>query len=117
MKQDIQLFYVFDDSIGYNILFVTKDDQVFGLGVNSAGQLGLGHNTAVHSAIAIFELSHLVGEATIMDNSDMVIQLPDTKLSMNPVNNENIYKVLFNELSQIGTGGFGTLDNYVIKWY
>ncbi|CAG2170744.1 unnamed protein product [Oppiella nova] len=28
---------------------------------------------------------------------------------MNPVKHENIYNVLFNELSQIGTGGFGTV--------
>jgi len=58
LKQEIKLFYVFDDSSGHNILFVTFDDMVYGLGSNSAGQLGLGHNTTTHTPQPVPELCH-----------------------------------------------------------
>ncbi|CAG2166620.1 unnamed protein product [Oppiella nova] len=38
--------HVFDDIHGYNIIYVTNDDQVYGMGTNVSGQLGLGHATS-----------------------------------------------------------------------
>jgi len=53
------LFYVFNDYYNEkNVLFVTNDDLVFGLGVNIKGCLGLGHNSAVHSPQLIPQLCH-----------------------------------------------------------
>ncbi|CAG2107726.1 unnamed protein product [Medioppia subpectinata] len=37
----IQLFHVFDDKNGFNILFVTNDDMVYGMGSNNEGLLGI----------------------------------------------------------------------------
>ncbi|CAG2168081.1 unnamed protein product, partial [Oppiella nova] len=60
IKQQVTYFHVFDDlkntPISGNILFVTTDDKVYGLGVNSEGQLGLGHNQPVTSQREIQEL-------------------------------------------------------------
>src|ERR1700733_3898998 len=42
--------------MGYNILFVTFDDLVYALGTNSEGQLGLGHNTPIHTPQEVPEL-------------------------------------------------------------
>src|SRR6202034_4167782 len=44
MIKSIQLFHVFDDWRGYNVLFVTNDDMLYGLGSNYYGSLDLGHN-------------------------------------------------------------------------
>ncbi|CAG2169643.1 unnamed protein product [Oppiella nova] len=43
---------------GYNILFVTFDDLVYGLGSNSFGQLGLGHRNKVEEPVEVIELRH-----------------------------------------------------------
>ncbi|CAG2163750.1 unnamed protein product [Oppiella nova] len=60
LKQQVKYFHVFDDlkntPISGNILFVTTDDKLYGLGVNSEGQLGLGHNQPVTSQREIQEL-------------------------------------------------------------
>ena len=48
MIKSIQLFHVFDNERGYNVLFVTNDDMVYGLGSNLWGSLGLGHNLYVN---------------------------------------------------------------------
>ncbi|CAG2112208.1 unnamed protein product, partial [Medioppia subpectinata] len=40
----VKLFHVFDDILGYNVLFATNYDFVYGLGANHWGCLGLGHN-------------------------------------------------------------------------
>ena len=42
LQQKIKYFYVFKDWRKHNILFVTFDDMVYGLGSNMWGQLGLG---------------------------------------------------------------------------
>ncbi|CAG2170152.1 unnamed protein product [Oppiella nova] len=57
-KQAISLLYAFDDSEGDNILFITTDDCVYGMGANTLGALGLGHNRLVLSPQLIPELSH-----------------------------------------------------------
>ncbi|CAG2163198.1 unnamed protein product [Oppiella nova] len=44
------------DTLGHNILFVTNRESVYGLGTNSSGQLGLGHNTPVETAHELPEL-------------------------------------------------------------
>ncbi|CAG2166242.1 unnamed protein product [Oppiella nova] len=54
--KSIKLFHVFQDSIGYNILVVTDKDLVYGLGSNSWGSLGLGHELVVNTATIIPEL-------------------------------------------------------------
>ncbi|CAG2165446.1 unnamed protein product [Oppiella nova] len=56
--QSIQLFHIFDDPKGYNILVVTDKHLVYGLGSNSRGSLGLGHNLTVNSPTIIPELCH-----------------------------------------------------------
>ena len=58
LKQKIRLFHVFDDIKGHNVLFVTSDDEVFGLGQNSFGCCGLGHNSVVNEPQVIPELCH-----------------------------------------------------------
>ena len=63
MRQNIKLLHVFDDySINNkNVLFVTLDDRVYGLGDNSFGCLGLGHLSTVQSPQIIPELcGHMV---------------------------------------------------------
>ncbi|XP_054158787.1 uncharacterized protein LOC128957096 [Oppia nitens] len=56
--QMIDKFYVFDDSLGINMLFVTHDDRVYGLGANAYGSLGFGHNQYVSQPQEIKEMSH-----------------------------------------------------------
>ncbi|CAG2111381.1 unnamed protein product, partial [Medioppia subpectinata] len=52
----IKLFHVFDDYNGFNVLFITNDDMVYGMGSNYFGSLGLGHNWAVNTPHIIPEL-------------------------------------------------------------
>ena len=58
LKQEIKYFYVFNDWDGHNILFVTFDDMVYGLGSNSEGRLGLGHNTLIDTPQRVPQLCH-----------------------------------------------------------
>ncbi|CAG2113437.1 unnamed protein product, partial [Medioppia subpectinata] len=50
--------HVFHDIKGHNILFITGEDQVYGLGINYWGSLGLGHNVPIESPELIHELCH-----------------------------------------------------------
>ncbi|CAG2173346.1 unnamed protein product [Oppiella nova] len=57
MKNKIKLFHVFNDyNNDKNILFVTNDDTVYGLGANNNGCLGLGHKNAVKTPQTIPQL-------------------------------------------------------------
>ena len=60
IPQDIKIiiksFYVFGYS-DQSIIFVTKDDKVYGLGRNRDGILGLGHKEVVNECTEIKELS------------------------------------------------------------
>src|SRR6202012_606133 len=56
--KSIQLLHVFDDNRGYNVLFVTNDDMVYGLGSNYWGSIGLGHNLYVNEIQVIDRLCH-----------------------------------------------------------
>ncbi|XP_054161076.1 E3 ISG15--protein ligase Herc6-like, partial [Oppia nitens] len=56
--KSMERFYVFDDELGVNVLFVTTDDRVYGLGANYYGSLGLGHNQWVSEPQEIRELRH-----------------------------------------------------------
>ena len=58
MKNEIKIFHVFSDEKGYNVLFITSDDKVFGFGSNCFGCCGLGHNSVVNEPQIIQELSH-----------------------------------------------------------
>ncbi|CAG2104406.1 unnamed protein product [Medioppia subpectinata] len=57
IKQEIKIFHVFDDTSGKNTVFVTTDDRVYGLGTNTDGVLGLGHNRPIHTPEEILGLS------------------------------------------------------------
>ena len=43
----IKYIHVFDDNNGFNVLFVSMDDNVYGFGSNQWGVCGLGHNKNV----------------------------------------------------------------------
>ena len=58
IKQDIKAFHIFDYEKGYNVLFITSDDKVFGFGSNCFGCCGLGHNSVVNEPQIIPELCH-----------------------------------------------------------
>ncbi|CAG2176780.1 unnamed protein product, partial [Oppiella nova] len=48
-KRSIKLFHVLNGWDGPNILFVTNEDRVYGMGANKSGSLGLGHNNTIES--------------------------------------------------------------------
>ena len=52
----VKCFHIFDDSNGFNILFVTTDDKVYSFGSNQFGVCGLGHNKNVKYPEIISEL-------------------------------------------------------------
>ena len=56
LKQVIKSLYVFVDYKGYNVLFVTFDDKVFGFGSNYCGVCGFGHQMVVKEPKIIEEL-------------------------------------------------------------
>ena len=60
IKQIVKYFHVFNDYTGLlnynNILFVTIDDKVFGMGNNYQGVCGLGHESEVKEIELIPEL-------------------------------------------------------------
>ena len=57
-KKVIKSFYVFSDRKGFNVLFVTIDDLVFGFGSNVCGVCGLGHEMVVNEPQVVDELCH-----------------------------------------------------------
>ena len=56
LKEKIKFFYIFNDKNGYNVLFITSDDKVYGFGANNFSGCGLGHNTVVDEPQVIQEL-------------------------------------------------------------
>ena len=56
IKKVIKRFYVFHDEKGYNVLFVTINDKVFGFGSNKWGVCGFGHQMVVKGPKIIEEL-------------------------------------------------------------
>ena len=59
IKREIKIFHVYDDIYHEkNVLFITSDDKVFGLGSNAFGCCGLGHNSVVNEPQIIPELCH-----------------------------------------------------------
>ena len=52
----IKYINIFDDQNGFNVLFVTNDDNVYGFGSNQFGSCGLGHNKSVKDPKIIPEL-------------------------------------------------------------
>ena len=57
IRNKIKLFHVFDDwNNGNNILFITNNDTVYGLGGNGYGCLGFGHHFDVETPLIIREL-------------------------------------------------------------
>ena len=80
IKSDINLFYIFNDYIkNKNIIFVTKDDKVYGLGHNYYGILGLGNNRPVAEITEIKELSHkkinelFIGENHVLGRTEVML--------------------------------------------
>ena len=70
LKTQIKIFHIFDDFKGYNVLFITKNDEVFGFGSNECGGCGLRHNSVVKEPQIIPELCH-----KIFNNSLLVLLL------------------------------------------
>ena len=62
LKNNIKFYHIiyYDYIKGnrFSILFVTNDDKVYGLGDNSWGQLGLGHDYSVKDSQEVMALSH-----------------------------------------------------------
>jgi alpha-tubulin suppressor-like RCC1 family protein len=62
LKQSIRLLYIFEDNeqvterSGYNVFFITEEDQIYAFGNNSYAQLGFGHNRAVKEPRILSEL-------------------------------------------------------------
>ena len=52
----IKYIHIFDDKNGFNVLFVSMDDNVYGFGSNQWGVCGLGHNKNVKDPQIIPEL-------------------------------------------------------------
>ena len=52
----IKYIHVFDDQNGFNVLFVSMDDNVYGFGSNQFGVCGLGHNKNVKDPQIVPEL-------------------------------------------------------------
>ena len=52
----IKYIHIFDDENGFNVLFVSMDDNVYGFGSNQFGCCGLGHNKNVKDPQIIPEL-------------------------------------------------------------
>ena len=52
----IKYIHIFNDRNGFNVLFVTNEDKVFGFGSNQFGVCGLGHNKNVKDPQIIPEL-------------------------------------------------------------
>ena len=52
----IEYIHIFDDKNGFNVLFVTNEDKVYGFGSNQWGVCGLGHNKNVKDPQIIPEL-------------------------------------------------------------
>ena len=69
IKQKIRIFHVFK---GFNVFYITSDDEVFGFGYNQFGCCGLGHNSVVNEPQIITELYHkniqqfFIGETFIL---------------------------------------------------
>ena len=94
LKQQIKLFYVFDVSDGYNTLFVTFDDMVYGFGSNWFVQQWLGHNTPIETPVEVPELHHK-NIQQFFNGEDFVLAL----------NNDNyIYSFGYNKWGQLGMG-------------
>ena len=58
LRSFIKYFYLFFDTLGHNILFITNDDYVYGFGNNNNGLCGLGHNKSVSEPQIIRELCY-----------------------------------------------------------
>ena len=52
----IKYIHIFDDNNGFNVLFISKEDNVYGFGSNQFGVCGLGHNNNVKDPQIIPEL-------------------------------------------------------------
>jgi len=94
IKQNISIFHIFDDFKGYNVLYITNDDRVFGFGSNCSGCLGLGHNRAVNEPQIINEL-RFKNIKQFINGSTFVLALSE---------NKRIYGWGYNKLAQLGRG-------------
>ena len=94
LKKVIKSFYVFSDEKGYNVLFVTIDDLVFGFGSNDCGVCGLGHEMVVNEPQVVDELCHK-GVKQFYNGYQFALAL---------TNDNNIYGWGNNEHGQLGKG-------------
>ncbi|CAG2104443.1 unnamed protein product [Medioppia subpectinata] len=86
------------EKVGYNVLFVTNDDMVYGMGSNYYGSLGLGHNRAVNTPQwhLLLRLLVICGDIRWTDNKY------ETNEDFNDFTNGLV------EFVKMGSGSFGT---------
>ena len=101
MRIKIKIFHVFDDKKGYNALFITSDDKVFGFGSNYFGCCGLGHNSVVNEPQIIPELCHKNIKQFCIGFSFI--------LALN--NDNNVFGWGRNDCGQCGRG---TIDSFLV---
>ena len=100
---EIKILHVFDDEKGYNVLFITSDDKVFGFGSNCFGCCGLGHNSVVNEPQIIPELCH--------KNIQQFFIGYDFILALNKDN--KVYGWGMNDLGQCGRGTINCENEYL----
>ena len=84
IRHEIKLFHVFGDiNDKKNILFVTNNDTVYGLGANVYGRLGFGHNMDVKTPLIIRELCGQRIQQFI-NGKDFVLAMDDAGLPEDP---------------------------------
>ena len=137
LKKVIKSLYVFDDNKGYNVLFVTLNDKVFGFGSNDCGVCGFGHQMVVNEPKIIEELCDKSVIQFYNAKYSAFVLTSDNKLygwgnnlygqlGLKVINDSKIYKpVLIEDLNdiiikQISCGSLHTLilsnDGIVYGW-
>ena len=109
----IKSLYVFDDTKGNNVLFVTLNDKVFGFGSNSYGVCGFGHQMVVNEPKIIEELCDKsviqfhngIGSAFALTSDNKLYGWVNNEfgqLGVKIINNSKIYKpILIEDLNHV----------------
>ena len=94
---NIRLFQVITSESGTDILFITNDDIVYGVGHNGSGCLGFGHNKPIKSPQKITELTgQKIKQIVSGNNFTMAIN-----------NQQQLYGWGYNDLSQLTNKFYG----------
>ena len=90
-EYSIKYIHIFNENIGFNALFVTNEDKVFGFGSNERGVCGLGHNENVEDPQIIDQLCYK-GIQQFYNGFDLVLGITSDK---------DLYGWGFNEYGQL----------------